>query len=408
MVAQKSYALSNNLKANSFKLKWLFFFSSSLTVMSGAALAPILPTLKLQFAQLSYAEFLTKILLSLPALMVLCLSPVFGYFEDKFPKSRIFRASLFLYFIAALTACFVPNILGLFVFRLLMGVAIAGIMTSVPPLLYEHFQDSQQRSKALGQMEAFVEIGGIVFLVLAGILAPYGLIASFSMYLISLPIYLWARSIYKNEDSKKSQVKIAPPPIPRELKFKVLPLYFFMFCFMVFFYLIPTQIPFLMEFHGIGKSQYIAWTIGASQVTGAIASLFFSSLKKKFSYPVLLSLSSVLMALGFWGFGHANVLMHFIISSGISGAGLGLLLPTFTLWILDLSAHKFGDSFHGRLNAGLSTALFAGQFSSTFFAELFLKYFHQVQLFTGTGIVLLFLGIAFGLYFLTRKNLKRF
>jgi len=120
--------------------------SSTLTVMAGAIIAPALPEISRNFSYLSNAEFLSKLILTLPALMTALFAPVAGYFTDRSGRKRVLLFSLILYAIAGTTGAYLSSIYLILAGRALLGMAVGALMTSVVTLIGDYF-DGIERSR---------------------------------------------------------------------------------------------------------------------------------------------------------------------------------------------------------------------------------------------------------------------
>ncbi|MFT5999411.1 MAG: MFS family permease [Neolewinella sp.] len=121
-----------------------------------------------------------------------------------------------------------------------LGVGISSSMTIVITLVGDYFE-GEERQKFIGYQAAFIGMAGIVFLSLGGFLAtlhwrvPF-LIYSFSLLLIPIIFFFLEES---KPPTILSKVVVASPLLLKVL-FPIGTL------FMVLFYLMPTQLPFLL------------------------------------------------------------------------------------------------------------------------------------------------------------------
>src|SRR3954463_11589121 len=98
-----------NMISDALGRKAALLLCSSLTVMSNATIAAAMPRMAAVFSDTPHAEFLTKPILTTPALplvlcapallIVLCARPA-GVFIDRFGRARFLFANLVLYGIA--------------------------------------------------------------------------------------------------------------------------------------------------------------------------------------------------------------------------------------------------------------------------------------------------------------------
>jgi MFS family permease len=370
------------------RIKWALFAASSLTVMSGAAIAPSLVLLKKIYIDVPHADFLIRMLMSLPALMVLMTAPGVGWLDDRFSKTRVLKVSSLIFSLSGVLALLADSLYFLLGTRILLGLGVSGIMTSITPLAFESFK-GPERSKFMGQMESFVQVGGIALLLLAGVMADQHPKAPFVLYTFGFLVWVLCHdSLPRTRPSVDK--KMPSLSLPKLLKIQASLIYALIFVLMIAFYFLPTQIPFLLEERGILKGKSIALVIAGSQITGAVTSYYFSVIKQRFNYFQLLALSAFLMSGGYFGVRVSTEVWHFFIAVAVFGAGIGLILPALSLWLMELAEPQF----HGRVSGGFSTALFAGQFASPFVAHFLLKEVSLENLFTLTAILLFILSLG--------------
>jgi MFS family permease len=93
-----SIALENQV--NTLPVKIVLLLIGTLTVMSGATIAPSLPAMQDYFKAVPNAEYLVRLALTLPALFIAIGAPIVGIAIDKFGRKPILLFSLALYGIA--------------------------------------------------------------------------------------------------------------------------------------------------------------------------------------------------------------------------------------------------------------------------------------------------------------------
>ncbi|MCX8055918.1 MAG: MFS transporter, partial [Ignavibacteria bacterium] len=107
----------------------VILFGSTLSVMAGAIVTPVLPYITRNFSNIDNIEFLTKLILSLPPLFIAIFSPVSGYLFEKFGRKPILIIAAILYGIAGTTGYYLNDIYFILVGRAFLGIAISALMT---------------------------------------------------------------------------------------------------------------------------------------------------------------------------------------------------------------------------------------------------------------------------------------
>lgn len=101
----------NKSNPNSLLVKATLLFTSTLTVMAGATIAPSLPDMRNYFSSVENADYLVRLVLTLPALFIVIGSPISGVIIDRFGRKPLLAASVLLYGLAG-SSGFVLNSLG--------------------------------------------------------------------------------------------------------------------------------------------------------------------------------------------------------------------------------------------------------------------------------------------------------
>ncbi|MCX2793475.1 MFS transporter [Microbulbifer thermotolerans] len=117
---------------------------AALTIMSGATIAPSLPALQAHFANHADSQLLSRLVLTLPALFIALCAPVAGAICDRFGRMGILMVSVLLYGLAGLSGLVADSLSAILAGRTLLGVSVAGIMTSITALVGDYFSGRER------------------------------------------------------------------------------------------------------------------------------------------------------------------------------------------------------------------------------------------------------------------------
>jgi MFS family permease len=387
---------------NKTPIKITLLFTSSLTIMAGATIAPSLPQIQQVFIDNPHSEMLTKLILTIPALFIAIFSPIVGALIDRFGRIKIILSSLLLYGIAGSSGYFIEDLYILLVSRALLGIGVAGVMTSTITLIADYFKGSE-RNAFMGLQGAFVALGGVVSITLGGLLAEISwrtpFLIYFSSFIIFIPalIYLYEPEVRQDADSGKSK---SLEPYPQIL---VALIYVTASIGMMLFYIIPVQIPFYIKEQTGASNTFIGLAIAASTVSSAIVSLNYKRIKAKFDYSMIYFFSFLFLGLGFVVIFYVTDYYLILLGLLIGGIGMGVLIPNSNVWIVSLSP----ESMRGRIVGGLTTSVFIGQFISPFLIQPVNSYTSTSGIFAFSGIGLILISLAyFGYTPLTKKSTR--
>ncbi len=348
--------IAKPIQNKKWKLKLTLLLVSSLTIMSIITISPALPQMAKVFSDVKGAEFLVKLVLTLPALMIALFSPIAGRLIDRYGRLRILWMSLVLYAISGAAGYFLDNLYHILISRAVLGIAVGMSMTIVITLIADYF-DGMERQKFVGIQVAFMSMGGILFIGLGGILSDINWRYPFLIYLFSLLVlplsmmFLDEPAVVENKAQARLNVKA--PPIIWMLFINT------MLMWIVFFF-IPVQIPFHLKAMGIEKNSLIGAAIATSTLFSAVSSFSYSRIKGRFSFLSVFSMGYLLMAAGFACIAFSNTYVLVIIGMMLSGLGMGMMIPNTNMWVMKISP----PPIRGKEIGKLTTFWFFGQFLS--------------------------------------------
>lgn len=333
-----------------------------MTIMAGATIAPSLPQMEEVFKETAHAAFMSRLILTIPALFIAILSPIAGFIIDNYGRRKTLIISLLLYAVAGTSGLYLKDIYTLLAGRALLGVAVAGTMTTTITLIGDYF-DGTERRRFMGYQGSFMGLGGVVFIFLGGVLADLNWRLPFALYFFSLLIMVMAvKFIYepdriqrKTKSFSLKYLKHAPP--------RVLLIYFTAFLGFLFFYIVPMEIPFLLNDRTPVSSTIVGLSLGISILTGSVISYHYGKIKKQLSYHAIYAFTFTMMAMGYGIICFAEIYILFLAGLLLQGLGTGLLMPNSNLWLVNIAPSEI----RGRMIGNLSFFVYTGQFLSPVF-----------------------------------------
>ena len=362
------------------------------TMMSNVAIVTMLPHLKNHFANIENIEFLSRLMITLPSLAIAFLAPFMGHLVHKIGKYTSALGALVLFALAGSAGLYLQTIQELLISRFLLGVSIGILMIVTTSLIGDYFS-GEARHKYMGIQSLFISLGGVFFVVGGGVLADIDWRYPFGIYLVGfLLLPLVAKFL---EETKITQLQEDTINLNAGL-FKIYALAFFL---MLIFYILPTQMPFLIINH-FGASSTLAGTIIAlAFLFNGLGALSFAKLKKHFDFEMIYFIGMSIVALGFLLIGLVNDVRFFFITSPIMGFGGGILMTNISAWMLWRVDHKKRVKASGYL----TSALFLGQFFSPVLFHTPVSFFGVQHFFI---VIALFLAIALFFTFLYTRLSK--
>ena len=372
--------------------KFTLLLMSMMTMMSNVAIVTSLPLLSNAFKSVENIEFLSRMMITLPSLAIAIFAPFLGNIINRFGKKKSAIIALFFFSVFGSAGLYLNSIYTLLVSRFLFGIAIAVLMIVSTSLVGDYFK-YEERHKFMGMQSAFIAFGGVLFLIGGGFLSDINWRYSFGIYLVGFVVIIFVAKflVQRKSDVESNQ---------EEIIHNLFPIYILAFLFMVIFYILPTQIPFLIinVFHASGS--LTGEIISTAFIFNAFGAMSFVKLKKYFDFKTIYMIGVGIIAIGFIFIGFVQNVYIFFITSPIMGFGGGILMTNVTAWMLSHAHH----SKRVKSSSHLTSALFLGQFASPIIFHPFVNYFGVQDFFIFIGVVLI--GILVIHYYLLQKFSK--
>jgi len=360
--------------------------------MAGASIAPALSEMKHHFQNVPNADFLVKILISVPSLFIAIFSPFAGAMLDKMGKKKILGFSILLFGFAGTSGFFLDNLYLILAGRVLLGVAVAGTMTGFIALIGDLYQ-GKDLDKFMGFQASVMSFGGVLYLFMSGVLADISWNYPFLIYLLAFAglifFQMFVQDNHINEMPDKTPENLTSTNFRIEKNLSlVLVLGFIM---MALYLMIPIQLPFFMNSLKPVSNSLIGIYMGMWIFASATASLYFKKLRTRLNYNQIFALGFFLWAIGYFLMYVSSSIAMIVPGLILAGIGNGFVFPNLKVLLLNITF----PAFRGRAAGMLTMSLYLGQFFSPIIMEPFIKY-HSIGLIFGIfGLVLLLLSLIF-------------
>lgn len=336
-------------------LLWLVLTSSTLTVMAGAIIGPVVTEIG---DALDVDASRAGLIITMHGIFVFLLSPLAGILIDRVGARRPLFSGLLLYGVSGGLGLVVDSYAALLVSRAFLGVAVALIFTSVTVVILDLYEGSQ-RNRVMGLRASANSLGAALWPLMGGALGVVSWNLPFAVYLVGIPLGLLTLVCMPevkrgSGDSTGSLFSIlwARPVL--------LAVYAAMLVTMLLLYVNVIYIPQLLDAAGVPSTFYVGLFLAAMGLAAAASASQFHRIRRRLEYPRILPVSFLFWTVAFgviyltssyWTYGAGVVLF---------GIGQGLMLPTVMLWVADIVP----TSFLGRFSSYLTTFGFLGQFLS--------------------------------------------
>lgn len=364
---------------------------SAMTVLAGAGISTALPQMSLAFQDIPNADFLVRLMLTVPALFTAIGAPFSGLLLDRWGRKPVLVAAVILYGLAGASGYVLGSLYGILAGRALLGLAVAGTASGFTTLIADYFS-GRQLSKFLGYQAAIMAFGGAVFLLAGGILADIGWRFTFLLYLYAFGVLLGLLfavaepKIQRAAGEQQTRGNTAALPYRR-----VALIYVLAFVGMLVFFIGPVLLPFLMtDLGGINNSQ-IGLALALSALIAGIVSLLYPRLNERLSFQGINALVFLTIGMGSVIIAVSSNYIGILIGLVGVGIGIGLMLPNFNLWLLTI----IPSAKRGQAVGGLTTAFFLGQFLSPIAIQPIVSQKGLPAAFAVAGGISVLLGLVF-------------
>ncbi|TNV20878.1 MFS transporter [Buttiauxella sp. B2] len=349
---KKNICLSD-ARESTFQIKKSVFLrislllGSSLLVMANAAIIPSLVSISKAFNTV----FGVSLLMSFPAIAVVIFSPFVGPLINRYGERKALLMGLFLYALTGSSGLWCNSLYLLLFGRLLLGASISICMTVINHLIGYHFH-GHERSRLVSQQSMAVNIGGIVFILLSGVLAELNWRVPFSLYLFSLPVLALAYISISDTPQMQHEDKITR----RAIK-PMLPAYVLGGVGMLIYYITLIHMPFVLSNNYSLSAQNIGLIMAIMGLISAFAALFNHRLKIYIGEAWLLAFCFVCLGTALIPYVFLPGVISPVISIICAGMGFGILLPTLTGIVIERSPVHYRP----QLLSGFVMSYFLGQ-----------------------------------------------
>ena len=347
--------------SNSLSIKLTLLLTSTLTVMSGATIAPSLPAMQEHFANTENVEYWVRLVLTVPALFITIGGLVSGQLVDRVGRKPLLVASSLLYGVAGSSGFILNSLVTILIGRALLGLAVAGIMTGVTTLIADYYT-GQKRANFMGLQAAFMGLGGVIFLSLGGFVADFNWRFPFLIYLSALGVLVTIiLTLYEPNRNPEENIEGNKIIYRDKMPLRLLTLiYGIALLYMISFYTIPVQIPFYLQNLSNSNATASGLAIAASTLASAIASLRYGFVKEHLSFVTITIFAFSIAAIGYLIIGNAISYQIVLLGLIVTGLSFGLLMPNLNVWL----STSVSNRLRGRALGGLTTFFFLGQFLS--------------------------------------------
>ncbi len=336
--------------------------AASLTTMANATISPALPGIERLFADDPHAALLTRLLVPAPSLSVALFAPLAGFAADRMGRRAMLLAGVVLFVIAGCAGLVLPDLPSIFASRLVLGIAVALIMTAQTALIGDYFT-GDDRNALTGLQISARNFGGLIFISLAGwaaTLSPRLPFAIYGLAALFLPL-IWLAIV------EPPRLAAAPGALPMNghdghwsWRSLLAALVLLQGVTNMIFFVMPTQISFFLEARGYESAVMTGSVLGLLMISGGFSALLYRRVLRAIGPAGIFATGYGAMALGFLLLSRSASPWSLFAAALFIGAGYALVSPNFVAIALDLAPPRS----RGLAGGILTASVFIGQFCS--------------------------------------------
>ena len=371
----------------------IFYFAlfsvSAMTVLGSTAIAPALPNLEKHFLDIENIEFLVKLVLTIPAIFIVFFSPISGYLFDRYNRLKLIYPAIIIWSISGVSGFFLDNIYYILISRAIFGIATAFVMTGSSALLADYYTGIK-REKALRLQNFYTAFGGTLFLIMGGFLSNINWRYPFLVYILGFVIFIFAFIIlFEPQKNKKTSLNHADSN--KFNFFTFLPINMLSFFGMSLFYIVPTQIPFMI-INVLHKSgEYVGNSLALSSIVTALTSLLYARIRQYLSLDNMYVLGFSIVGIGLCIINIFHSYFMLLIALICMGFGLAIFLVTNSSWLFSLT----NETNRAKAYGFLASSVFIGQFLSPIITQPIVEVFGLINMFLIFGLTSLLIATTF-------------
>jgi MFS transporter, ACDE family, multidrug resistance protein len=386
--------VSLNLKKS---ILWLLLLSSTLTVMAGSIIGPVVRDIRIG---LGVNPSSAGLIITMHGIFVFLLSPLVGVLIDKIGSKVPYVFGLLVYGAAGGAGLFLDSFPLLLVSRAFLGVGVALIYTSVTVMIL-NFYKGREKNKVMGFRGSANSIGAVAWPLIGGALGTISWHMPFGVYLLAVPLGFLALALMPNIERVITKRERSVISIFRE-NIVLAAIYTFMLLVNLLLYVNIVYLPEILEPLGITSSFQVSLFFAAMGIAGGTTATQYDWVKERVSYQQIVPTIFLLWSVGFSVGTFGDSIWTYVLSVALFGIGQGLALPTVMLWVGDL----ISPTFHGTFSSYLSTFGYLGQFLSPIVFAPIVTWLGLEQVYLAALIVALG-GFACSLFYLYTQEEKR-
>lgn len=322
--------------------------AATLTIMVGAALAPGLQSIAPALGVEEYAA----LLITLPALGAIMFAPLFGRLIDRFGARITLLASLSGYCLLGAGGALLHGPLAIALDRIILGGFAAGVMAAGTAEISQWYS-GKARLAMIAKQGMAIELGGVIFLFVGGLLAELHWQGPFALYILGA---VCAFLVYASVPAKHIRIPGYEADSPQEMA-SMRPIMLCTLLAMALFFSMVITLPGLMAQLGFSEAR-TGYLLSFISLVAVLSAMIMPRVVTRTSQRTTLGIAFFCYALAQTLFASTTAAPLLVVAAIFAGLGFGLSIPLLNHATVENSS----DHNRGRNLSLFAMAVFSGQF----------------------------------------------
>lgn len=337
----------------------VLLLGSTLVVMAGAVLSPVLALLRADLALTSTAAGLV---LTVHALVIAVASPGIGWLVDRYGPRGPLAAGLVVYGLAGGAGLLTTSYPTLLASRVVFGLGAAAVFTGTTVALLAQFQGTQQ-DRVMGWRSTATSLGGVAWPLIGGALGTVSWHAPFAVYLLGVPLGAATLLVLRRGRAAPDRSESGAEDEGGLLRLlqrrpRILGQYGLLATGTVLLYALVAFLPLRLAELDVRSPLLVAVLTISMSVAMSIAGLAYATVVARLGSLRLLRGVYLAFTAAFALLAATDELVLMVAAQALFGAGMGLAIPALTVMLSKASPPRL----RGAVMALSATAIFLGQF----------------------------------------------
>lgn len=336
----------------------LLLFASTLTVMAGSVLSPVIEILR---GDLGVSGTAAGLVVTVHSLGIALVSPFAGRLLDRFGTRVPLAAGLLVYGVAGGAGALLDSYPALIVTRLVFGAGASFVFAGTTVALLSLYQ-GRAKDRAMGWRSTATSLGGVLWPLAAGAVGGISWHLPFAIYLIAIPLGIATVLILPKHAAPAGGQAGKPMGAVALLRRHrvLLAWYGLQFLSSLLLYALMVFLPQQLAAAGVTSPMLVSlYTVAMSAVMSLIG-LGYAPLRERLGERTLLHVAVALWVVSFALLAVTSQPVLLFLVPVLFGIGQGVFFPVVTVLI----GEGVPEAVRGQATSLSGTATFAGQFVS--------------------------------------------